>query len=99
VVSDFLDNRKGDQKVAYDAAKLYLDNCPADPNDAQAKYMREKFVEPYEALQQQAGVGKQFEAAIASKNYGEQIKIGKADPGERSRERPGKHCHGRRGIV
>ena len=38
----FLDNRKGDQKVAYDAAKLYLDNCPADPNDAQAKYMREK---------------------------------------------------------
>ena len=73
----FLDNRKGDQKVAYDAAKLYLDNCPADPNDAQAKYMREKFVEPYEALQQQAGVGKQFEAAIASKNYGEQIKIGK----------------------
>ena len=73
----FLDNRKGDQKVAYDAAKLYLDNCPADPNDAQAKYMREKFVEPYEALQQQAGVGKQFEAAIASKNYLEQIKIGK----------------------
>lgn len=73
----FLDNRKGDQKVAYDAAKLYLDNCPADPNDAQAKYMREKFVEPYEALQAQAGTGKQFEAAIASKNYGEQIKIGK----------------------
>jgi len=73
----FLDNRKGDQKVAYDAAKLYLDNCPADPNDAQAKYMREKFVEPYEALQAQAGIGKQFEAAIASKNYGEQIKIGK----------------------
>ena len=73
----FLDNRKGDQKVAYDAAKLYLDNCPADPNDAQAKYMREKFVEPYEALQKQAGTGKQFEAAIASKNYPEQIKIGK----------------------
>lgn len=73
----FLDNRKGDQKVAYDAAKLYLENCPADPNDAQAKYMREKFVEPYEALQAQAGTGKQFEAAIASKNYGEQIKIGK----------------------
>ena len=73
----FLDNRKGDQKVAYDAAKLYLDNCPADPNDAQAKYMREKFVEPYEALQKQAGTGKQFEAAIASKNYAEQIKIGK----------------------
>jgi hypothetical protein len=73
----FLDNRKGDQKVAYEAAKMYLDNCPADPNDAQAKYMKEKFVDPYEALQAQAGIGKQFEAAIASKNYSEQIKIGK----------------------
>jgi hypothetical protein len=76
----FLDNRKGDeakQKVAYDAAKLYLDNCPADPNDAQAKYMKEKFVEPYEKIMNQAGTAKQFEAAIASKNYPEQIKIGK----------------------
>jgi hypothetical protein len=73
----FLDNRKGDQKVAYDAAKLYLDNCPADPNDAQAKYMKEKFVEPYEALQKQAGVGKDFEKAIATKNYPDQIRLGK----------------------
>lgn len=76
----FLDNRKGDeakQKIAYDAAKLYLDNCPADPNDAQAKYMKEKFVEPYEKIMNQAGTAKQFEAAIASKNYPEQIKIGK----------------------
>src|SRR5215510_13754654 len=73
----FLDNRKGDQKVAYEAAKLYLDNCPADPNDAQAKYMKEKFVDPYEKIQQQQGVGKQFEAAIAAKNYPEQIKVGK----------------------
>src|SRR3954452_10924839 len=73
----FLDNRKGDQKVAYDAAKLYLDNCPADPNDAQAKYMREKFVEPYEALQKQAGTGKEFEKAIATKNYAEQMRLGK----------------------
>jgi hypothetical protein len=76
----FLDNRKGDeakQKIAYDAAKMYLDNCPADPNDAQAKYMKEKFVDPYEAIQKQSGIAKQFEAAIASKNYPEQIKIGK----------------------
>lgn len=76
----FLDNRKGNeaqQKVAYEAAKMYLDNCPADPNDAQAKYMREKFVEPYEKIMNQAGTAKQFEAAIASKNYPEQIKIGK----------------------
>lgn len=76
----FLDNRKGNeaqQKVAYEAAKMYLDNCPADPNDAQAKYMKEKFVEPYEKIMNQAGTAKQFEAAIASKNYAEQIRIGK----------------------
>src|SRR5437762_8681333 len=73
----FLDNRKGDQKVAYDAAKMYLDNCPADPNDAQAKYMKEKFVEPYEVLQKQAGVGKDFENAVAKKDYPNQIRLGK----------------------
>src|SRR5262249_10198393 len=73
----FLDNRKGDQKVAYDAAKLYLDNCPADPNDKQAEYMREKFVKPYEAMMNNAGVAKQFEDAVKNKNYPDQIKYGK----------------------
>lgn len=73
----FLDNRKGDQKVAYEAAKLYLDNCPADPNDAQAKYMREKFVEPYEKLVNQQGIAKQFDDAVKSKNYPEQMRLGK----------------------
>ncbi|HJZ81022.1 MAG TPA: hypothetical protein VKD91_11775 [Pyrinomonadaceae bacterium] len=73
----FLDNRKGDQKVAYEAAKMYLDNCPADPNDAQAKYMKEKFVDIYEANQKAAATGQDFEKAIASKNYPEQIRLGK----------------------
>ena len=76
----FLDNRKGNeaqQKVAYDAAKLYLDNCPADPNDAQATYMRDKFVKPYEDMMAKAGVGKQFEDAVKNKNYPDQIKYGK----------------------
>ena len=73
----FLDNRKGDQKVAYDAAKMYLDNCPADPNDKQAEYMREKFVKPYEAMMNKAGVAKQFEDAVKNKNYPDQIKYGK----------------------
>ena len=73
----FLDNRKGDQKVAYDAAKLYLDNCPADPNDKQAEYMREKFVKPYEAMMNKAGVAKQFEDAVKNKNYPDQIRYGK----------------------
>ena len=76
----FLDNRKGDeakQKVAYDAAKLYLDNCPDDPNDAQRVYMRDKFVKPYDEMMAKAGVGKQFEDAVKNKNYPDQIKYGK----------------------
>ena len=76
----FLDNRKGNeaqQKVAYDSAKMYLDNCPADPNDAQATYMRDKFVKPYEDMMAKAGVGKQFEDAVKNKNYPDQIKYGK----------------------
>src|SRR5207244_2308446 len=68
---------KTDQKAAYDAAKLYLDNCPADPADKQAEYMREKFVKPYEALQGQQDVAKKFETAVTSKNYRDQITIGK----------------------
>lgn len=76
----FLDNRKGNeaqQKAAYDAAKLYLDNCPDDPNDAQRTYMRDKFVKPYDDMMAKAGVGKQFEDAVKNKNYPDQIKFGK----------------------
>lgn len=76
----FLDNRKGNeaqQKVAYDAAKLYLDNCPDDPNDAQRVYMRDKFVKPYDDMMAKAGVGKLFEDAVKNKNYPDQIKYGK----------------------
>src|SRR3954470_20074034 len=43
----FYDNFKGDaaaQKVAYDAAKKYIDTCPDDANDAQRKYMK-KFMD------------------------------------------------------
>ena len=83
----FLDNRKGNeaqQKAAYDAAKMYLDNCPADPNDAQATYMRDKFVKPYEAMMGKADLAKKFEDAVKNKDYPNQIKYGKeilaADP-------------------
>jgi len=76
----FLDNRKGNeaqQKVAYDAAKMYLDSCPDDPNDPQRIYMRDKFVKPYDDMMAKAGVGKQFEDAVKSKNYADEIKYGK----------------------
>jgi hypothetical protein len=75
----FYDNYKGDaaqQKVAYDNAKLYLDSCPADPNDAQAKFMK-KFVDAVEAMRNKANTGKQFEAAVTSKNYADEMKYGK----------------------
>lgn len=73
----FLPNFKGDpaqQKVAYDAAKKYIAACAADQY---SEYMQKKFVEPYEGNQATAAVGKQFEAAVASKNYGQQMTLGK----------------------
>src|SRR6185436_13980154 len=74
----FLDNYKdgATQKVAYDAAKKYLTTCPADPNDAYAKYMQ-KFVDLVDANQKKAGVGKAFEDAVKNKNYADQMKYGK----------------------
>jgi hypothetical protein len=76
----FLKNFKGDpaqQKVAYDAAKLYLTSCPADPADKVAEYMQNKFVTPYEKMTKDTGVKKQFEDAFKQKNYADQIKFGK----------------------
>jgi len=75
----FYDNYKGDgaqQKVAYDNAKLYLDSCPADPNDAQAKFMQ-KFVDLVNASRQKASTGKEFEKAVADKKYSDQMRLGK----------------------
>jgi len=76
----FLDNFRKEppqQKIAYDAAKQYLTSCPEDPNDQQYKYMKEKFVIPYEAMQAGANTGKQFEDAIKNNKYAEQVRIGK----------------------
>ena len=75
----FYDNYKGDaaaQKIAYDNAHLYLDNCPADPNDKQAAFMK-KFVDAVDAMKDKANTGKQFETAMTSKNYVDQMKYGK----------------------
>jgi len=73
----FLDNySKTDpatQKVAYDAAKKYIDSCPDDP---QRTYMQ-KFVDKYDVKQKEAGVGKAFEEAVKNKNYADQMKYGK----------------------
>ena len=76
----FLKNYKGEppqQKIAYDAAKLYLTSCPEDPADQIAAFMKNKFVVPYEKIMAGADVAKQFEAAINNKNYAEQMRLGK----------------------
>lgn len=75
----FYDNRKGDapqQKIAYDAAKLYLGNCTADPADKQAEYMA-GWVKKYDEVMNKADNAKKFEDAVKSKNYADQIKYGK----------------------
>jgi hypothetical protein len=76
----FLKNYKGEapqQKIAYDAAKLYLTSCPEDPNDQIAAFMKNKFVVPYEKINAGNATKKQFEDAFKQKNYAEQIRLGK----------------------
>ncbi len=76
----FLKNYKGEppqQKVAYDAAKLYLTSCPADPADKIAEFMKNKFVTPYEAMTAGVTLKKQFDDSFKQKNYADQIKLGK----------------------
>jgi hypothetical protein len=76
----FLKNYKGEaaqQKIAYDAAKLYLTSCPEDPADKIADFMKNKFVLPYEKMTAGQTVKKQFDDAYKAKNYADQIKLGK----------------------
>src|SRR5438105_2504226 len=73
----FLPNFKGNeaqQKTAYEAAKKYIANCPADQY---SDYMQKKFVEPYEKIHANLDVAKQFQDAITGKNYAEQMRLGK----------------------
>jgi len=76
----FLKNYKGEppqQKIAYDAAKLYLTSCPPDPADKIADFMKNKFVVPYEAMMGGVTLKKQFEDAYKAKNFAEAVKLGK----------------------
>jgi hypothetical protein len=76
----FLKNYKGEppaQKIAYDAAKLYLASCPKDPADQIAAFMENKFVIPYEKMMGVSNTKKEFEDAIKQKKYADQIRLGK----------------------
>ena len=75
----FFDNYKGDvaaQKVAYDAAKKYINACPETPEDAQRKYMK-KFVDLVDEKDKKVGTAKQFDDAMKNKDYAGQMKYGK----------------------
>jgi hypothetical protein len=76
----FLKNYKGEppqQKIAYDAAKMYLDSCPADPADKIAEFMKVKFVGPYEELMGKTKTNTEFQTAVDQKKYADQIRLGK----------------------
>jgi hypothetical protein len=76
----FLKNYKGEaaqQKIAYDAAKLYLTSCPEDPADKIAEFMKNKFVLPYEKMTAGQTLKKQFDDAYKAKNFADEIKLGK----------------------
>src|SRR4030095_11275887 len=75
----FYDNRTGaeeQQKTAYDTAKIYIESCPDDPNDAQLKPLK-KFVAAYKAMLDQRKAAEDFKKAIDNKNYAEQMRSGK----------------------
>ena len=72
----FYDNYKLDaaaQKVAYDAAKKYLNACPADPADRQAPFMK-KFVDLVDANRAKGESAKACDDAVKNKKYADQIK-------------------------
>ena len=74
----FLDNYKGNpdqQKIADDAATTYLAACPDDTSDI-AKYLK-NFHEKYQKVMASLLVAKQWEDAVAKKNYTDQVKLGK----------------------
>jgi len=73
----FFDNYKGDaaaQKVAYDAAKKYIDSCPDDPNDAQRKFLQ-KFVTLVDAQKATNDAGKACDDAVKAKRYADEMKF------------------------
>src|SRR5437773_10086848 len=74
----FLKNYKGEppqQKIAYDAAKLYLNSCPEDPADQVAAFMKNKFVVPYETMTAGTDVVKQFDDAFKIVKYVGQMRL------------------------
>ena len=78
--TEWYENRKDKQDVAYKAANDFLTACPNEPEDgpwaAQLKALK-KFKADYEALNSNKELADKFQAAVTAKNYADQIRLGK----------------------
>lgn len=78
--TEWYENRKDKQDVAYKAANDFLTACPNEPQDgpwaAQLKALK-KFKADYEALNSNKELADKFQKAVTDKNYPEQIRLGK----------------------
>ena len=73
--TEWFEKRQNDQDGAYKAAKEYVAACPAD-GDQYAAALK-KFIDAYDKLHGNQKLASDFQAAVASKNYAEQIRLGK----------------------
>jgi len=73
--SKWYDNRTDHQDVAYEAAKEYLTVCPND--DSPYATALKNFKKKYEDLVGNKKLATDFEAAVKSNNYAEQVRLGK----------------------
>ena len=78
--TEWYDNRKDKQDVAYKAANDFLTACPNEPADgpwaAQLKALK-KFKADYDALNSNKKLADEFQAAVTAKKYADQIRLGK----------------------
>ena len=73
--SKWYDNRKDNQDAAYEAAKEYVKVCPTD--DSQYATALKKFIADYDKIHGNQKLATDFQTAVTSKNYAEQIRLGK----------------------
>jgi tetratricopeptide (TPR) repeat protein len=73
--TEWFDKRQNDQDAAYKAAKEYLAACPVE-GDQYAAALK-KFVDAYDKIHGNQKLAADFQTAVSSKNYAEQIRLGK----------------------
>src|SRR6185295_578482 len=69
------DNRKDHQDIAFQAAEEWVTVCPNDTGPYAGAI--KKFYDAYKAANDANATKKQFDDAVAKKNYAEQMRLGK----------------------